>query len=511
MASADRHTTPPGTTGRRGGQAGDLTKLLAGPLAGVALALLLLPSSLAPAGCLTAGAAVWMAVWWVLEPVPIPVTALLPILLFPVLGVAEVADVATSYGNPIIFLLLGGTLLGLAVQKCHLHRRIALATVLLFGTGPRQIVFGLMVSSGFISAWVSNTATAVIMVPIALSVVRLVGEAAGRTDTRFAASALLGVAYAITIGGFGTLIGQPVNPLLVAYLERNFGIEISFGQWMLFAVPISVLFLGVAWFVLTVVVFPSDTAPVAGGGDLFRREYRSLGPMTVDEKRVAGVFVLAVLGWVALPPISEMPTVATAAPFLAAVDDTVVALLAGVLMFVLPGRASPEEQERGLPRRLLSWSDAGEVPWGVLLLIGGGLALSAQLTASGLSDWLGARLGTLAQLPPLALYMLVALVLVVLTEFTSNTATAAAFFPVMGALAIGIGQDPLLMSLAVALAVTCAFMLPVATPSNAVAYATGEVTIRTMMRVGIWMNVVGLGLVGLALVTVAPLVFGVGL
>ncbi|QGU08789.1 Sodium-dependent dicarboxylate transporter SdcS (plasmid) [Corynebacterium occultum] len=480
--------------------------------AGPALALLtfvLLPDSLAMEPRLLAGVAILMAVWWMTEAIPIPATSLLPVILFPVLGIAEVGPTAAPYANSIVFLILGGTLLGLGVQKWELHRRIALITISFFGTKPPQIIFGLMVSSAFISAWVSNTATAVIMIPIALSIIKLVNEASGRTNVKFAASALLGVAYAITIGGFATLIGQPVNPLLVAYLQETFDITISFGHWMLLGIPFSVIFLVAAWFVLTFLVYRVKSNIVEGGSELFRNELTSLGKTSQEEKKVIAVFLIAVFGWLILPFIARIPQVAEALPFLGRIEDASIAVFVGFLLFLIP--TSSEGKAKSGDKSILVWKDAVDLPWGVLLLIGGGMALSTQITGTGLAAWIGEQMSGLGGLPPFAILMVVTLVLILITELTSNTATAAAFFPVMGALAVGIGIDPLLMTVVVSMAIMCAFMLPVATPSNAVAFATGELPIRQMVRTGIWMNMLGLIITAAATVTLVPLVFGVSL
>lgn len=473
----------------------------AGPLLALAV-FFLLPDSLAVEARAVAATAVLMAVWWMTEAFPIPVTALLPLVLFPFLGIATVGETAAPYANSIVFLILGGVLLGLAVQRWNLHHRIALLTILAFGTRPSQIVLGLMVASGFISAWVSNTATAVIMVPIGLSVIQLVKTVIPTSITKFAASVLLGIAYGITLGGFGTLIGQPVNPLLAAYLQDSHDITIGFGQWMLFGVPFAVLFIAITWLALTKFVFRAEFDEIPGGRELFQTELKELGALGVEEKRVLGIFGFAVFGWLAVPFIADIPAIAAIMPWLGNVNDTSIAVLVGVLTFMVPA----SRENKGA---LLSWKDTTEVPWGVLLLIGGGLALSAQFTTSGLSTWIGKQMGGLEVFPAIILLSAVAVVLILLTELTSNTATAAAFLPVMGAVAVGAAVDPLLMSLTVAMAVTCAFMLPVATPSNAVAYATGELEMRHMIRGGIWLNIAGAVITIGMLYTFAPMVFGV--
>lgn len=472
--------------------------LAAGPLLAV-LCYLLLPGELAPSARAAAGVGVLMAVWWMTEAVPIPVTSLLPLVLFPTLGVGEMDEAAAPYADPVIFLVLGGVLLGLATQRWNLHRRIALRTMLAVGTRPSRMVLGLMVASAFISMWVSNTATAVIMVPIGTSILQLVSGLDDRVATgKFASAMLLGIAYAVTIGSMATLIGQPPMALMKAYLSSAHGIDLSFGEWMLIGVPFAAVMLSAAWLVLAKLVFRAERGEIPGGRALLRSELDALGPLSGPERSVLAVFTAAAFGWIVLPLLAELPLFA---PWLGGVSDTAIAMAAALVLFVLPaGKRNPGP--------LLEWSATREVPWGVLLLFGGGLSLSNRFSETGLSEWLGTQVAGLP-VPPLLLLVVVAITVLLLTELTSNTATSAAFFPIMGAVAVGVGMDPLLMTVAVAMAVSCAFMLPVATPSNAVAFATGELPIRHMIRGGIWLNVIGLALITLAMVTLVPLVFGV--
>ncbi|QCU79018.1 DASS family sodium-coupled anion symporter [Citricoccus sp. SGAir0253] len=481
--------------------------LALGPAAGLALALVL-PASLSFEGRAVAGCALWMAIWWMTEAAPIPVTSLLPLVLFPLFGMAPIKDVAAPYADSVVFLVLGGVILGLATERSNLHLRVALLTIRTVGTRPAQIAFGLMAASAFISAWVSNTATAVIMVPIAVSILQLVRsvdpEAAGR---RFAASLLLGVAYGVTIGSTATLIGQPPMALMKAYLGEAHGIDLQFGHWMLVGVPWALVMLGAAWLVLTRLVFRAEVAEIPGGREMIRGELARLGRMTTPERRVGLVFLLAIFCWVALPFIADIPAVAGALPFLGGISDTQVAMAAAIACFLVPAQKRSEDPA-GTP--LLRWSAAREIPWGLLLLFGGGLSLSAMFTATGFSEWLGGQVGGLTGVPAWLVLLVVVVVCLALTELTSNTATAAAFFPIFGAVAVGLGMDPLLMTVAVTLAVCSAYMLPVATPSNAVAFGSGEVTIRQMVRAGVWLNLVSVGLVMLVMYTLVPAVFGTG-
>ncbi|MCU4296172.1 DASS family sodium-coupled anion symporter [Brevibacterium permense] len=482
--------------------------LTLGPAAGLVLAMIL-PDSLVFEGRAVAGCALWMAIWWMTEAAPIPVTSLLPLALFPLFGMGTMKEVAAPYADSVIFLVMGGVVLGLATEKSNLHMRIALLTIRLIGTKPSQIVLGLMVASAFISAWVSNTATAVIMVPIAVSILNLVRsideKAAGR---KFAASMLLGVAYGVTIGSTATLIGQPPMALMKGYLKESHDFDMKFGTWMLIGVPWAVVMLVIAWLVLTKLVYRPEVNQLPGGDELIRAELSKLGAMTTSERRVASIFSLAIFFWVGVPFIAQIPWVSEHLAFLSMIDDAQVAVAAAIACFLVPARRRADDAA-GAP--LLRWSAAKEVPWGLLLLFGGGLSLSSTFTATGFSKWIGEQVSGLTGMPSWVIIVAVIVVGLVLTEMTSNTATAAAFLPIFGAVAVGVGIDPLFMTIAVTLAVCSAYMLPVATPSNAVAFSSGEITIKQMTRAGVWLNLISLVLIMIVMYTLVPVVFGVTL
>lgn len=482
-----------------------------------ALAIYLLMGDVAHPAKLTAAVAVLMGIWWMTEALPIPATALVPLVVFPVLGEASVNDVGASYGNNIIFLFMGGFMLALAMQRWNLHRRIALVTVRAMGTNPAMVVAGFMIATGFLSMWVSNTATAVMMLPIGVSVLMLVttlGEKVGEPaaagadqgepdlqskkvkdaviESNFGTALMLGIAYAASIGSLGTIIGTPPNTLMVGYLAENHDIDVGFGQWMLVGVPLAVVFLVIAWFLLTKVLFKPEIDEIPGGRKLMDEEVAKLGGMSQGEIRVLALFVLAALAWVTVPLIWEEPPI----------SDAGIAMAVALLLFLLPAGAA-----RGV--RLLDWESAVELPWGVLLLFGGGLALSAQFGASGLTEWIGGQAEGLGGLPVVLLVVVFAAGIIFLTELTSNTATAATFLPVAGGVALGIGVDPMLLVIPVALAATCAFMLPVATPPNAIAFGSGYVTIPQMMKGGLWLNLIGIVLVTITVMTLAVWVFSI--
>ncbi|KGF16924.1 SLC13 family permease [Corynebacterium freneyi] len=516
-----------------------------GLITGVVLALAVyyfMPSDLDHMLRGTAAIAVLMAAWWMSEAIPITVTALLPLVLFPALGIAKIGDFSGQYTAPTIFLFMGGFLLALGMQRWNLHKRVALWVLVAMGSSPKMLILGFMIATGFLSMWVSNTATAVMMLPIGVSVLSLIvgmlrdeakvakegassraggyqhaslsegeaeileadgdaltGEAGEQqhehsTDpepqSNFGIALMLGIAYAASIGSLGTIIGTPPNAMLAAYMAEQ-GVNIGFGQWMLLGVPVAVVLMAAAWFLLTSVIFKPEIDHIPGGRALMRQELGKLGGMSQGERRVLMVFFVAAAAWVFVPVLWPETMIA----------DAVIAMAVGIALFLIPGGPN------GV--KLLRWEDALELPWGVLLLFGGGLALSKQFTESGLSDWIGEQMSGLGFLPIALLVVVVGLVVLVLTEFTSNTATAATFLPLVGAMAIGLGIDQMLLAVPVALAATSAFMMPVATPPNAIAYGSGYVSMGNMVRAGIWLNVVALVVISAAAMTLLGWVFGV--
>ncbi|MCR8674575.1 DASS family sodium-coupled anion symporter [Micrococcus sp. HG099] len=516
---------------------GEHTKRIIGLVAGPLLAIglyLLMPGDLAVWPRLVAATAVLMGVWWMTEALPIPATALLPLVIFPLGVPAAESDggvtfdsIGASYGNNIIFLFMGGFMLALAMQRWNLHRRIALGVLKLMGAKTVNLVLGFMIATGFISMWVSNTATAVMMLPIGVSILVLVqrygtedalaadavpaaeqsapGEAPTQAEIRsltksnFGTALMLGIAYAASIGSLGTIIGTPPNTLLAGHMAAEHGIEIGFGQWMLVGVPIAVVLLLVCWLLLTRVLFRPEIDEVPGGRDLIAAELARLGRMSAPEAKVLVIFVLAALAWITVPLLSEY-VLGLDSPLL---SDAAIAMVVGLVLFLLPAGGGAG---RGV--RLLDWEAAKELPWGVLLLFGGGLALSGQFSKSGLSTWLGEQVRSLGEIPVWVLVVIAAIGILLLTEMTSNTATAATFLPVASGVALGTGVEPLMLAAPVALAATCAFMLPVATPPNAIAYGSGYVTIGQMVKGGVWLNIIAAVLISVASMTLLVWVFG---
>ncbi|WP_035477893.1 MULTISPECIES: SLC13 family permease [Aliagarivorans] len=436
---------------------------------------------LSPLAWRTMGLATLMAIWWVTEAVPIPVTSFLPMVLSPLLGIATIKVATASFAHPLIFLFMGGFILSLGMERWQLHRRIALATMLAVGDKPAQQVGGFMLITAFLSMWMSNTATAVMMLPIGMSIITLVTK--DSNDDNFAPAMLLGIAYAASIGGLGTLIGTPPNALLAAYLADSYDIHLGFGQWMMVGVPISMVMLAICWVWLTKINYRLGDGGSEGSRELLRQQLHQLGAMSGPEKAVAVVFCLAAIGWIFRPLLASM----TGLP----ITDTGIAMLAALSLFLIP--VNWREQVM-----VMDWDTAKKLPWGVLMLFGGGLSLAAQIKSSGLADFIGASLGETSYLPLLLVIAIVTAAIIFLTEVTSNTATAAGFLPLLGPIAVSMGESPLMLVVPAALAASCAFMMPVATPPNSIVFASGQLQIKQMVKAGFALNIVGVVLITMA-------------
>jgi len=434
------------------------------------------PGALDEAGWHVAAVAVWMVIWWIAEAIPIPATALLPIVLFPLLGTTDISGATAPYANPLIFLFLGGFMIARGIQRSGLHRRIALSVVRVVGTRPRNIVIGFMLAAAFLSMWVSNTATAMMMLPIAVSIIALAESKeamqSGRLETSFGLVLLLGLAYACNIGGVGTLVGTPPNALMAGYLLDNHGIEVGFAQWMLVGIPVVALGLPLIYLLLVRVLFPLSLEELPGGREVIDRGLAECGRMSRAEKTVSAVFALTALLWVLRPLLDNR---------LPGLSDAGIAIFGGLLLFVLPLRLRKAQF-------VLSVSDIRKLPWEVLILFGGGLSLAAGITDSGLADWLGGLFQALEGMDLLVVLALSVLLVIFLTEITSNTATAAALLPILASVAISLGFEPVMLAVPAAVAASCAFMLPVATPPNAIVYGSGLVSLPRMARAGIFAN-----------------------
>lgn len=448
-----------------------------------------------------------MAIWWITEAIPIPATALLPLVLFPVLGIADAKIAAAPYANHLIFLFLGGFFIALGVQKCQLHRRIALRTISILGFSPSRLVLGFMVATAFLSLWISNTATAVIMLPIGMAVIKHfenAGSFEGRARllTNFGSALMFGIAYAASIGGIGTLIGTPPNIILAGTLEKLYGHHVSFTDWITVGLPLVILFLPLTWLYLTRIACPIAGQGGLSGKTVIRDELIQIGKMSTQERRVAIVFFLTALAWIMADAKDfgsfTLPGLRT---FFPEISDSTIAMAGAVALFIVPARGI-----RG--SRLLDWTSAKDIPWGILLLFGGGLALAEGFSQTGLDDWVGGRLALFQNYPHLLIVLVVVTLVIFLTEVTSNTATTAMILPICGALAVTMGQDPLLLMVPATIAASCAFMLPVGTPPNALIFASGQVTIPQMARIGVWMNLMGIVIITLLTYSIALPILG---
>ncbi len=466
-----------------------------GPVALLLTLLLPPPSGLSVEGWLTAGVATLMAVFWIAESIPIPATALLPLVLFPALGLGNITTTAAPFANPIIFLFLGGFIIALAMQRWNLHRRVAIGLIGMLGTKPSSIIAGFLMASALVSMWVSNTATSLMMLPIALSVVQLLPDPAHQTrEVRgFSTALLLSVAYGATTGGMGTLIGTPPNALLAGYIADIYEVTIGFGQWMLLGIPVMLVALPAVYLVLTRIMFTLDARELPGMADLIKAEKAAQGRMSRGEIAVAVVFVLTACGWV------FRPLIASAVPL---VSDTTIAMAGALLLFMIP-----LDFRRG--DFVMNWEATKGVPWGVLLLFGGGLSLAGNIERHGLAAYLGNLAVGLGDLPLIFMLCVICFGVLMLTELTSNTATAATFLPIGGALAVSLGQNPLLITIPIALAANCSYMLPVGTPPNAIVYGSGLITLPQMARAGFLLNLVLVPIVVAILLLLGPIVFGI--
>ncbi|BFH14482.1 SLC13 family permease [Paenibacillus melissococcoides] len=483
-----------------------LVGFILGPALFILTMLFFQPDGLSAEGKSVLAVTLWIAVWWITEAIPIPATSLLPLILLPVTGAMPGNAVASSYGNDIIFLFLGGFFIATAMEKWNLHKRMALFIISLIGTSTQRILLGFMAATGFLSMWVSNTAAVMMMVPMGLAITaQIASTLAGKPEEeelpRFEKSLIFGIGYAGTIGGLGTLIGTPPNIILVAQMNELFGISISFAQWMLFAVPVVMLMLISTWFYLGRIKFKTSIRQLPGGRELIQSERSKLGKTSYEEGMVGLVFVFAAFMWITREFLWVDVCLFVPIP---GISDGMIAIMAAALLFMIPAK-------REASSRILNWSDSKDIPWGVLLLFGGGLAIAAGFRSSGLSDWMGEQLTMLDGFHLIVIISCATLLIMMMTEITSNTATATMILPVVAALAIALGIHPFALMIPCAMAANCAFMLPVGTPPNAIIFGTGKLKIIDMVRAGFSVNVFATLIIILAVYYLLPLVFGIDL
>ncbi len=472
--------------------------LFLGPILALGMYALGAPDGLSQEGWIVACLTILMAVWWVSEAIPIPVTALLPLVILPATNVMPISEAAVGYANRVVILLMGGFIIAKSVERWNLHTRIALNIVARAGSNPAALVGGFMLASAILSMWISNTATTIMLAPIALSVARSVlGD---DMDAPFTLAILLAIPYGASIGGLGTPVGTPTNLIVISYLEDQFGLSIGFDQWMMLGLPVVAVMLPAAWLVLTRWGLKIETVSGAAGAATVRERLTGLGRMSTPEFRVLVCFLLVASFWMFRRPLNNLELFGVQ-PF-AGFTDHVIAIAGAILMFLVP---SGDKKKRGA---LLDWQTAEQIPWGVLLLFGGGLSLASAISGTGLAAWLGDQMGGVATLPLILIMLILVVFVIFATELTSNVATVSALLPVIGAIATVGEMNPLLLAAPAAMAASCAFMLPIATGPNAIVFATGHVPIRKMAAVGFRLNALGIVLITLAVYLIAPRIFG---
>ena len=472
---------------------------------------------LSQAGRLTLSVMVWMAAWWLTEAVNISATALLPVVLFPMLGIRTMYEAASPYASPLIFLFMGGFLLALSMQRWGLDRRISLTVLNLVGTRPVNMVGGFMFVTALLSAFVSNTATTAMMLPIAISVMSLMerhyseGHSSAVNETEkahFALCMMLGIAYAASIGGVATIIGTPPNALLAGFLKESiqetFRMDIGYAQWLLIGIPMSAIFLPLGWVLLTRVIYPVPSTRLSKGQEIVQDEMHKLGKMRAGEWITFVIFSITAFCWITRPFLNQLQIHIGTASFMpfSGLTDAGIAMAGGVILFVIP-------LERNAKSFVMNWDTAKELPWEILILFGGGLSLASTISDTGVAEFIAAQTAGLGDFPDWLLVLTVSLMVVFLTELTSNTASTAALLPVLASLAVGMGIHPYYLLFPTALGASCAFMMPVATPPNAIVFGSNRISVLQMARAGIWFNLLSVLLVTLMALFWVPIITGI--
>ncbi|SCU17268.1 sodium:sulfate symporter [Staphylococcus xylosus] len=482
--------------------AGQLIGLILGPLLFALTLLLFHPDDLSGKGIYVLAITIWIATWWITEAIPIAATSLLPLILLPIGHVLNPEEVSAQYGNDIIFLFLGGFILALAMERWNLHTRVALSIINTLGTSTGKILLGFMIATGFLSMFVSNTAAVMIMIPIGLAIIKEANELKSQNTkpesiSKFEQSLVLAIGYAGTIGGLGTLIGTPPLIILKGQYQSAFGEEISFAKWMIIGVPTVIVLLFLVWIYIRYVAFKHDMKELPGGQKLIKEKLSELGKMKYEEKIVSVVFLLASFLWISREFLLKNWSVTSE------VADGTIAMFISVLLFIIP--AKNKEQHK----RIIDWEVAKELPWGVLILFGGGLALAKGISESGLANWLGEQLKLIEGVSPLIIVLVITIFVLFLTEITSNTATATMILPILATLSVAVNVHPLLLMVPAAMAANCAYMLPVGTPPNAIVFGTGRISIKKMASVGFWVNLLSIVVIVLVVYFLVPPVLGI--
>ena len=439
----------------------------------------------------------WIAIWWITEAIPIAATSLLPIILFPLSGALPLADTTSSFGHRFVFLYLGGFILALAIQKWNLHKRIALNIIKVVGTNVQKIILGFMVATAFLSMWISNTATAVMMLPIGIAIIKQMKDLKNTSEDEnliFGKALMLSIAYSASIGGIATLIGTPPNLVFAGIIQETYNIEISFLKWFQFGLPISILLLAISWVYLTKVAFKFKQNEFNKGKEEINRQLEELGSISYEEKIVLSVFVLTGLAWILRTYLLNK--------FIPNLDDSIIALISGISLFLFQAN-----NQEGKKEKIMNWEDAVKLPWGILLLFGAGLAIAQGFQSSGLANWIAENL---TQLNDFSLFIILLVLITAvnfLTEITSNLATTAMLLPILAPTAVTLGVHPYLLMIGATLAASCAFMLPVATPPNAVVFGSNYLKISDMVRVGILMNIISIIIIFMMVYFILPILW----
>lgn len=468
--------------------------LILGPLCFTLILLFFHPKGLSTSANAVLASAAWVAIWWITEAVSISVTALLPIILFPLSGGLSLKETTASYGHKYIFLFIGGFILAIAIEKWKLHKRIALTIIKLVGTNVVNIILGFMLATAFLSMWISNTATSVMILPVGMAIVAQLKDnpkTVADENLIFGKALMLAIAYSASIGGMATLIGTPPNLVLAGVVKETYGVDITFSQWFSFGFPISLVLLFLCWGYLTRWAFKFEQKAFPGGREEINNQLQALGKMSYEEKTVLTVFILTALAWISRSFLLK--------PLIPAIDDTIIAMTFAVLLFILPAK------QRG--KKIMSWEDAVKLPWGILLLFGGGMALALGFESSGLALWLGEQMTTLQTVSLFVLLFILIAAVNFLTEITSNLATTAMILPVLVPLATILEVHPYFLMVGATVAASCAFMLPVATPPNAVVFGSGYLKIEDMVKKGVWMNLISIILLTLIVYYLLPLIW----
>ena len=471
--------------------------LYLGPVLFILTRFFLEPEGLSDQANAVLASTLWIAIWWITEAIPIAATSLLPIILFPLSGALPLAETTSSFGHRFVFLYLGGFILALAIQKWNLHKRIALNIIKVIGTNAQKIILGFMVATAFLSMWISNTATAVMILPIGIAIIKQMKDLKNSPEDEnliFGKALMLSIAYSASIGGIATLIGTPPNLVFAGIIQEVYNIEISFLKWFQFGLPISILLLAISWIYLTKVAFKFKQNEFNEGKEEINMQLEELGPISYEEKIVLSVFVLTGLAWILRTYLLNK--------FIPNLDDSIIALISGISLFLFQAN-----NQEGKNEKIMNWEDAVKLPWGILLLFGGGLAIAQGFQSSGLANWIAENL---TQLNGFSLFIILLVLITVvnfLTEITSNLATTAMLLPILAPTAVILGVHPYVLMVGATLAASCAFMLPVATPPNAVVFGSNYLKISDMVRVGILMNIISIIIIFMMVYFILPILW----